>query len=159
VFIAGGAGGVGTFAIRLARQLGVQNLVTTAGNAKSRAYLIGQFGLSDDQIVDYKDSDFIERAMQRNRGPFEIALDLVGGSMLSACCVLLAVDGNLASITEAPSRNDFEILFQKNASFHAVGANAYSLMHDRAAWRTYRELSPRHCIVATPTSCASPSIR
>jgi NADPH:quinone reductase len=35
VFIAGGAGGVGTFAIRLARQRGMQNLVTTAGNARS----------------------------------------------------------------------------------------------------------------------------
>jgi NADPH:quinone reductase-like Zn-dependent oxidoreductase len=40
VFIAGGAGGAGTFTILLARQLGVRNLVTTAGNAKSRDYLI-----------------------------------------------------------------------------------------------------------------------
>jgi NADPH:quinone reductase-like Zn-dependent oxidoreductase len=140
VFIAGGAGGVGTFTILLARQLGVRNLVTTAGNAKSRAYLIEQCRLSGDQIVDYKDSGFIERAMKRNGGGFDVALDLVGGSMLSACCALLAVDGNLASITEAPSRDDFETLFQKNASFHSVGANAYSLMNDRAAWRKYREL-------------------
>jgi NADPH:quinone reductase len=44
VFIAGGAGGVGTFAILLAQQLGVRNLVTTAGNAKSRAYLIAEPG-------------------------------------------------------------------------------------------------------------------
>jgi NADPH:quinone reductase len=140
VFIAGGAGGVGTFALRLARQRGVQKLITTAGNAKSRAYLIEQCGLRDDQIVDYKDGDFVLRAMQRNGGPFEVALDLVGGRMLSACCALLAVDGNVASITEAPSRDDFEILFRKNASFHAVGANAYSLTHDRAAWQTYRAL-------------------
>jgi NADPH:quinone reductase len=140
VFIAGGAGGVGTFAILLARQLGVRNLVTTAGKAKSRAYLIEQCGLSDDQIVDYKDGGFIERAMKRNGGGFDVALDLVGGRMLSACCALLAVDGNLASITEAPGRDDFETLFQKNASFHSVGANAYSLTDDRAAWRKYREM-------------------
>ena len=140
VFIAGGAGGVGTFAILLARQLGVRNLVTTAGKAKSRAYLIEQCGLNDDQIVDYKDGGFIERAMKRNGGRFDVALDLVGGGMLSACCALLAVDGNLASITEAPGRDDFEILFQKNASFHSVGANAYSLTDDRAAWRKYREM-------------------
>jgi NADPH:quinone reductase len=111
VFVAGGAGGVGTFAIRLARLLGVQNLVTTAGSAKSRAYLIEQCGLSDDQIVDYKDGGFIERAMERGGGGFDVALDLVGGRMLSACCTLLAVDGNLASVTEAPSRDDFETLF------------------------------------------------
>jgi NADPH:quinone reductase-like Zn-dependent oxidoreductase len=60
--------------------------------------------------------------------------------MLSACCALLAVDGNLASIVEAPGRDDFEILFQKNASFHSVGANTYSLTEDRAAWRKYREM-------------------
>jgi NADPH:quinone reductase-like Zn-dependent oxidoreductase len=143
VFIAGGAGGVGTFAILLARQLGIRNLVTTAGNAKSRAYLIGQCRLSDDQIVDYKDVGFIERAMKRNGGRFDIALDLVGGRMLSACCELLAVDGDLASITEAPDRDDFEMLFQKNASFHSVGANAYSLTDDRIAWRRYRGMLER----------------
>ena len=140
LFVAGGAGGVGTFVIRLARLLGVRDLVTTAGNAKSRAYLIEQCGLSDDQIVDYKDGGFIEQAMKRIGGEFDVALDLVGGRMLSACCVLLAVDGNLASVTEAPSRDDFETLFQKNASFHSVGANAYSLTDDRAAWRKYREM-------------------
>jgi NADPH:quinone reductase-like Zn-dependent oxidoreductase len=96
--------------------------------------------LSDVQIVDYKDADFIAQAMQRNGSGFDVALDLVGGNMLSACCTLLAVDGNLASITEAPSQDNFEILFQKNASFHSVGANAYSLMNDRVAWRKYREM-------------------
>jgi NADPH:quinone reductase-like Zn-dependent oxidoreductase len=96
--------------------------------------------LSDDQIVDYKNSGFIEQAVKRNGGEFDVALDLVGGKMLSACCALLAVDGNLASITEAPSQDDFEFLFQKNASFHSVGANAYSLTSDRAAWRKYRKM-------------------
>jgi NADPH:quinone reductase-like Zn-dependent oxidoreductase len=60
--------------------------------------------------------------------------------MLSACCALLAVDGNLASVTEAPSVDDFETLFEKNASFHSVGAHAYSLTEDRAAWRNYRSM-------------------
>ena len=53
---------------------------------------------------------------------------------------MLSVDGNLASITEAPGREDFEILFQKNASFHSVGANAYSLTDNRASWLRYREI-------------------
>ena len=140
MFVAGGAGGVGTFATLLARRLGVANFVTTAGNAKSRAYLIEQCGLGEDQIVDYKEVGFIERAIRRNGGAFDVALDLVGGTMLSTCCALLGVDGNLASVTEAPSREDFEILFQKNASFHSVGAHAYSLTEDRATWRKYREI-------------------
>ena len=71
---------------------------------------------------------------------FNVALDLVGGKMLSACCSLLAVDGNLASITEVPGYDDFEMLFQKNASFHSVGAHAYSLTPDRMIWRKYRQM-------------------
>jgi NADPH:quinone reductase-like Zn-dependent oxidoreductase len=158
VFIAGGAGGIGTFVIRLARQLGVRILVTTAGNAKSRAYLIEQCGLSDDQVVDYKDDGFIEQAIRYNGGGFDVALDLVGGRMLSACCALLAVDGNLASITEAPSRDDFETLFQKNASFHSVGANAYSLTDDQTVWRTYREMLDHLTLLFDSGALAAPPI-
>ena len=44
---------------------------------------------------------------------------------------------------EAPGREDFDLLFDKNASFHPVGANAYSLVDERASWRRYRELLDR----------------
>lgn len=140
VFIAGGAGGVGTFAIMLARLRGVRKLITTAGNETSRDYLVARCGLNREQIVDYKDDHFIAQAKARNGADFDCALDLVGGRMLSACCALLATDGNLASITEAPGYDDFEMLFEKNASFHSVGAHAYSLSADRAVWRTYRRM-------------------
>lgn len=140
LFVAGGAGGVGTFAITLARQMGVGHLMTTAGNAKSRAYLIEQCRLRDDQIVNYRDGDFIDQALRRNGGGFDCVLDLVGGRMLPPCCALLALEGNLASVTDAPSPDDFEIMFEKNASFHSVGAHAYSLADDRAVWRRYRQM-------------------
>src|SRR5258706_1376719 len=121
LFIAGGAGGVGTFAIMLARQLDIANLVTTAGNPRSRAYLMERCGLGNGQIIDYKASDFVAQAMKRNGGPFSAVVDLVGGRMLGACTQLVAIDGNLASITEAPNQDDFETLFQRNASFHPIG--------------------------------------
>jgi NADPH2:quinone reductase len=140
LFIAGGAGGVGTFAIMLARALGVERLVTTAGNPKSRAYLIEACGLREERIVNYRDSDFIAQALKRNGGAFDAAIDLVGGPMLSACCALLALEGNLASVTEAPGRDDFDVLFDKNASFHSVGANAYSLTDRRSSWSKYRDI-------------------
>jgi NADPH:quinone reductase len=140
LFIAGGAGGVGTMAIFQARRLGVSNLCTTAGSKESRAYLIEKCGLREDQIVNYHERNFVDQAIARTSGGFDVALDLVGGKMLSACCALLAVDGNLASVTEAPSEEDFEILFTKNASFHSVGAHAYSLRMDRSVWQKYREM-------------------
>jgi NADPH:quinone reductase len=140
LFIAGGAGGVGTFAIMLAHRLGIANLVTTAGNPRSSTYLVERCGLAKSQIVDYKASDFVAQAMKRNGGPFAAVVDLVGGRMLTACTQLVAIDGDLASITEAPNQDDFETLFQRNASFHSVGANAYSLSADRSLWLRYRTM-------------------
>jgi len=140
IFIAGGAGGVGTFAIMFAKQSGLQNIVTTAGNDKSLNYLLQNLQLEKEQIINYKDDNFIKQALERNSGYFDIALDLVGGKMLSACCELLAIDGNLASITEAPGQNDFETLFLKNASFHSIGANAYSLSDNKKYWKTYQNI-------------------
>jgi NADPH:quinone reductase len=158
VFIAGGAGGVGSIAIQLARLRGVKNLTTTAGSPKSRAFLIEQCGLRDEQIIDYKADDFVAQALERNGRAFDIALDLVGGSMLSACCALLAVDGNIASVTEAPSVDDFDVLFEKNASFHSVGANAYSLATDRAVWLRYRHMLDRLSGYFEDGSIALPTI-
>jgi NADPH:quinone reductase-like Zn-dependent oxidoreductase len=140
VFVAGGAGGVGTFAIMFAQQLGLQNIITTAGNDKSFSYLVENFQLKKEQIINYNDDNFIKDAIERNSGHFDIALDLVGGKMLTACCELLAIDGNLASVTEAPVQNDFEMLFEKNASFHSVGANAYSLSDNHDYWKIYRQI-------------------
>ena len=138
VFIAGGAGGVGTFVILFAKQLGVKNIVTTAGNDKSLSYLVQNFQLKEEQIINYMDDNFIEKAIERNRGNFDIVIDLVGGKMLAACCDLLAIDGNLISVVDAPRQNDFETLFQKNASFHSIGANAYSLSDNQVYWKKYK---------------------
>jgi NADPH:quinone reductase len=137
-FIAGGAGGVGTFAIMFAKLSGFRNIVATAGNDKSRSYLRDQLQLKEEQIINYRNSNFIEKAIEVNGGCFDVALDLVGGKMLSACCELLAIDGQLISVVDAPCKEDFEILFEKNASFHPIGANAYSLSTNPGHWKTYK---------------------
>lgn len=138
IFIAGGAGGVGSFAIMIAKKMDFQRIITTAGNEKSNSYLIQKLHLSPEQIINYKSVNFIEKSIELNNGYFDSILDLVGGKMLSACCELLSIDGNLASITEAPNQNDFDKLFHKNASFHSVGANAYSLSENQVFWKKYQ---------------------
>ncbi len=140
VFIAGGAGGVGTFAIMFAKQFGIEKIVTTAGNEKSLNYLVQNLQLKKERIINYRDDDYIKKAIEINGGYFDITLDFVGGKMMSACCELLAIDGNFASITDPPDKNDFEILFQKDGSFHSVGANAYSLSDDHEYWKTYQRI-------------------
>ncbi len=137
-FIAGGAGGVETFVIMFAKLSGFRNIVATAGNDKSRSYLMQQLQLKEEQIINYRDSDFVKSAIEVNGEYFDVALDLVGGKMLSACCELLAIDGQLISVVDVPGKEDFEILFQKNASFHPIGANAYSLSTNPGHWKTYK---------------------
>ncbi|MEP6907150.1 MAG: zinc-binding dehydrogenase [Pseudoxanthomonas sp.] len=158
IFITGAAGGVGILAM-LARHQGIEQLKATAGSAKSRAYLIEKCGMTSDNIVNYRDDDFIAHAISSNGGPFDCVLDNVGGAMLSACCQLLAVDGYLASITDAQSQGDFEHLFHRNASFHAVGGNAYSLMGSGSTGKNIRPSCEnwRSCSIAA--LCAQPTLR
>ena len=140
LFLAGATGGVGSFVLEIARAMGLARVVASAGREASRAYLVDHFGLRESQLVDYRDPGFVATAQARNGGPFDMALDLVGGKMLSACCQLIGMDGIVASAVDAPSADDVEWLFQRNASFHAVGANAYMLAQDRNAWSKYRAM-------------------
>ena len=140
LFLSGAAGGVGSFVLEIARAMGLKRVVASAGREASRAYLADHFGLRDSQVVDYRDPGLAAAAQARNGGPFDMALDLVGGKMLSACCQLIGMDGIVASAVDAPSADDVEWLFQRNAAFHAVGANAYMLSHDRSAWSRYRAM-------------------
>jgi len=137
-FIAGGAGGVGTFVIMFAKLSGFRNIVATAGNDTLRSHLMQQLTLKEEQIINYRDSDFVKSAIEVNGEYFDVALDLVGGKMLSACCELLAIDGQLISVVDVPGKEDFEILFQKNVAFHPIGANAYSLSTNPGHWKTYK---------------------
>jgi NADPH2:quinone reductase len=139
LFVAGGAGGVGNFAIRLARLRGVRRIVTTAGNDKSRAHLLAHCGMRPEDVLDYRVGDIAALAVAAHAGPFDAALDLVGGRMLSACCAVVRVDGSVASVVDGPEPGDIERLFERNASFHAIGAHAYSL-GDRAGWLHYRNI-------------------
>ncbi len=67
-------------------------------------------------------------------------LNFVGGKTLSSCCEVVAIDGDFASVTDAPHKDDFEILYQKNASFHSIGANAYSLTENQEYWKNYQHI-------------------
>lgn len=139
MLVIGGGGGVGSFVISLAAQLGLRRLVTTAGSETSREYLTGECDLRNDQVLDYRRDNLADMALAANGGAYDVVIDLVGGVTLSKVCRTLAVGGHLASATDAPSQEDFEVLFERNASFHAIGAHADSLLSDRRRWIRYRD--------------------
>lgn len=84
----GGAGGIGTMAIQIAKALGA-DVVTTVGSPEkaARARELGA-----DLTIDYRTRDFAEN------GPYDVILDVIGGQYLERNVRSLATDGRLVVI-------------------------------------------------------------
>jgi alcohol dehydrogenase len=92
VFIQAGSGGVGTFAIQLARHLGATVATTT-----STANVALVKGLGADVVVDYKTQDF-EDALR----DYDIVLNSQDGKTLDKFLRVLKAGGKLISISGPP---------------------------------------------------------
>lgn len=88
LLVHGGAGGVGTMAIQIAKALGAR-VVTTVGGAEK---VTQARELGADLAVDYRTEDFTEH------GPYDVILDVVGGDYLERNVQSLAADGRLVVI-------------------------------------------------------------
>lgn len=83
VLINGASGGVGTFAVQIAKALGAH--VTAVCSARN-VDLVRSLGA--DEVIDYKQEDFT----QSDR-PYDVVLDLVGNRSLSRCRRILTPRG------------------------------------------------------------------
>lgn len=92
VFISGGAGGVGSFAIQLAKHFGAT--VATTASARGRA-LVERLGA--DLIVDYTAEDFA--AVLHD---YDGAFDLIGGDTLARTFSVVRRGGTVVSIAGLP---------------------------------------------------------
>lgn len=93
VLIHGASGGVGIFAVQLARLAGA-NVIATASEKNIRAVQ----DLGAHQVVDYKKRDF-ENEIEK----VDVVLDAVGGEMLDKSYALVKTGGILLSIVQQPS--------------------------------------------------------
>lgn len=100
LLITGGAGGVGTFAIPLAKHLGAH--VTTTASARGEA-LVRRLGA--DAVIDYT-----KEKLSGHRREFDAAFDLVGGESLRAAFGCVKAGGRVLSIAALPEpRTAFDI--------------------------------------------------
>ena len=97
VLITGGAGGVGSFAIQFAKNLGA--VVFTTGSLQKHEYLKS---LGADHVIDYRDSDYLEQLKSLSGDGFDVILDCVGGESLGSVWDLANKNARLVSIVEAP---------------------------------------------------------
>ena len=95
LLVHGGAGGIGTFAIQLAHQLGAR-VLTTAGTEEKRAACLA---LGADVAIDYRGQDFVEVVAESTgeRGA-DVILDNMGAKYLDRNLDALAIEGRLVII-------------------------------------------------------------
>ncbi|KAL5976215.1 hypothetical protein ACLOJK_020545 [Asimina triloba] len=90
--IHGGSSGIGTFAIQIAKHLGIRVFVT-AGSEEKLAFCRG---LGADVCINYKNEDFVARVKEETGGKgVDVILDNVGGPYFQKNLNSLNVDGRL----------------------------------------------------------------
>ncbi len=117
IFIAGGAGGVGSYAIQIARHFGVQTIITTS-SAKNHEFLRS---LGATHLIDYREEDVHSRVMEitGNQG-VDIALDAVGGDNDILCANLLGFEGQMVELVRTVRPEAYQGVFDKALSFHQL---------------------------------------
>jgi NADPH:quinone reductase-like Zn-dependent oxidoreductase len=94
VLVNGGSGGVGTFAVQIARALGARvDAVCSSRNAE----LVRSIGADD--VIDYEVTDFT-----RSGRRYDVLLDIAGGHSGFACRRTLAPGGTLVLVGGPPGR-------------------------------------------------------
>lgn len=92
VFISGGAGGVGTFAIQIAKWLGAH--VTTTASKRGEA-LVRSLGC--DEVVDYTTQDIASVESK-----FDAGFDLIGGQTLDQMFGIMKPNATVVSVAALP---------------------------------------------------------
>ena len=92
ILISGGTGGVGTFAIQLAKLMGAEVSVTCSPAGQSLAESLGA-----DHVIDYTQQDFASVGQK-----FDCVFDLVGGETLTKSFHVVKPGGKIVSIAGVP---------------------------------------------------------
>ncbi len=108
LLVHGGAGGIGTTAIQLARALRQAEIYTTCGS-EAKCRFCETLGAK--QAINYRREDFAERILQLTAGKgVDVILDIIGGPYLEANLKSLAPEGRLLIIAvQGGARSEIEL--------------------------------------------------
>jgi NADPH:quinone reductase-like Zn-dependent oxidoreductase len=96
VLVHAGSGGVGSFAIQIAKSFGAHVASTASGKNEEFVKSLGT-----DRFINYKEEDFSEVL-----GDFDIVLDTMGGEVQANSYKVLKKGGKLVSIAEPPNEDE-----------------------------------------------------
>lgn len=94
VLIHGGTSGIGTTALMLCRELGIEAFATAGSEEKCAA--ICELGA---EAINYRDQDFVQVIAEKTAGQgVNVVLDIMGGSYLNNNVAALALEGRLVML-------------------------------------------------------------
>jgi NADPH2:quinone reductase len=149
ILITGGTGGVGSFAIQLARLFGAGPIFSTAGSSSSVSALTDKLGLKTEHILSYsglKLEEMQKKLLAMNGGALiPAAFDFVGKEMKQLCFAVADYQGHITSI--CPEAEDFKfdlwtrgksIAFNKNLNVHFIFVGAQAFSGPPSSWAVYQ---------------------
>ncbi len=149
IFIAGAAGGVGGFAVQLARYFHNDLIYTLAGSEASSEFLSEKLNINKANIIIYKGlttEKLREKLIEVNHGNLFLAtFDLVGKEMKTLCLELTDYSGHVISIVPEDPKSDLSLwakgnlYFQRNLSTHSIFVGAESYSGKSETWQIYCE--------------------
>ena len=93
VFVPGAAGGVGGYAVQIAKLLGAATVIGAASTPEKRAAVLA---LGADHAVDYSRADWPDRVREvTNGGGVDVALEMGGGALFEQSLACLAPFGRI----------------------------------------------------------------
>ncbi|MCG0240068.1 MAG: zinc-dependent alcohol dehydrogenase family protein [Firmicutes bacterium] len=112
VLIHGAAGGVGSFAVQIARAAGAYVFATARGEAVEVVRSLGAH-----RVIDYQKEDFVRVIREETGGEgVDVALDTVGGEVLGRTLQVVRPHGRVVAIVNANA--DLSPAFVKNVTVH-----------------------------------------
>ncbi|GAB2620419.1 NADPH:quinone oxidoreductase [Paractinoplanes abujensis] len=115
ILVHGGAGGVGTIAIQVAKAMGAR--VITTAKAGDHEFVRS---LGADTAIDYA-TDYVEAVAEATRGRgVDVVFDTIGGDTLTRSPLTLADAGRVVSIVDIARPQNLIDAWDKNAAYHFV---------------------------------------
>ena len=116
ILIHGGAGGVGTIAIQVAKAIGAR--VITTALAKDHDFVRT---LGADDAIDFSATDYVDAVgtLTGGRG-VDVVFDTIGGDALTRSPLVLAPFGRVVSLVDTATPQNLIEAWGRNASYHFV---------------------------------------
>lgn len=116
ILIHGGAGGVGSVAIQLAKAMGAR--VITTARSSNHAFVRS---LGADEVIDYTSGDYVSAVADLTHGQgVNVVFDTIGGDALTKSPLVLADAGRVVSIVDIAQPQNLIEAWGKNAAYHFV---------------------------------------